>query len=319
MDYNATDQQMAWAAWYVSLGWQVFVLAADSSGGKVPSANCARCNPKSSAYEPHDMATCPCLLCHGFYAATTDLDRIGDMLRTLPTGFLAVRTGRASGVFVLDVESKDRGDLPTGLDIVDDWENLNGWPLPPTLTARSVSGGLHLYFRLPAEVTVCGTVVERNAVEVKGEGGYVGAPCGDDRRAWLDTSVPVAVAPGALIRLVTSPRSSRGGSGPGSAGNAGGEHGPLPPTEEFEARGLGWHTGSRNQDAYRLAWRLWAQDRDDREVELILHTCWEATADHTGSSWTELWRTAASARRSHTEVRAAETTAARAFLARWSA
>lgn len=293
--YNL-DPRRPWAEWYVALGWKVFKLARDDPGGKKPHKNCDRCAPESSSYEPHDMETCPCLLCHGFYAATDDVARVDLMLQVPPMTGLSVRTGRASGVVVLDVEHE-------GLDLLDQWEQFNGWSLPRTLTARSVSGGLHLWFRYPANAAVSSGELEPGLIDVASDGHYVGVPSGDGRREWVDTSVAVATMPDGLIRLLTGPRRARVRSGTGTAGSAAGGGGPLPPTDEFEAHGLGWFTGSRNKDAYRLAFRLWAKGFSERDVAGVLYRCWEATGNKSASSWHEIWRTALSAHRRHGEAR----------------
>jgi hypothetical protein len=316
---------LAWARWYIGLGLKVFALAVDRPGAKKPTGNCPRCKPDDPVYVAHDLETCPCLLCHGFYAATADVDRVALMLEVLPSGFLAIRTGTASGVVVLDFESKDRRVdpdnrsqlLPSGLEILDTWELLNGWELPPTLTATSVSGGRHLFYALPHDVRIGQGTFIRDALDIKGEGGYVGVPSGTNGRTWQDTSVRIATAPAELVTLLSGPRGASGGYGgvPGSAGGGG----ALPPTEEFMARGLGWLTGSRNQDAYRLAFRLWAERRSESEVMTVLQACWDATADRSASSWSEIWTTALSARRRQAAQHDREVIAARDFLARWRA
>lgn len=166
------------------------------------------------------MATCECLLCHGFHAATRDRDHLDLMLAALPTGALAIATGQPSGVIVLDAESHAREGEPTGLDVLDDWE---GWThgdagsLPPTLTARSVSGGTHLYYRVPPGVrVVSGRILP--GVDVKGDGGYVGVVSGSNDRAWVDPATPVADAPTELLGWLTGSRRRGTGTGGGSGG-----------------------------------------------------------------------------------------------------
>jgi hypothetical protein len=45
----------------------------------------------------------------------------------------------------------------------------------------------------------------------------------------------------------------------------------LPPTEEFLVRGLGWFTGSRDADCFRLACRLWSQYGDETTVVAVIY------------------------------------------------
>jgi hypothetical protein len=168
--------------------------------------------------------------------------------------------------------------------VLDHWEEwvVGGWSLPTTLTARSISGGVHLFLRYPDVKVPTGGYVLPN-VEIKSDGGYVAVPCGRNGRV-LTTVVPIAPMPLELVALLTSGRRTGGGGGNGYVGAAGGGD-QLPPTEEFEVRGLGWFTGSRNRDAYRLAFRLWAQGCDEREVELTLRRCWarrETNTAHRG-------------------------------------
>jgi Bifunctional DNA primase/polymerase, N-terminal len=304
------DFRLDWAAWWIALDAKVFVLAVDSSGAKVPTANCDRCRVGD-----HDMESCPCLLCHGFYSATDDLGRLAAMYAQLPMGRLAVRTGRASDLVVLDVEAtnklgeanpRDYGTLSTGVEILNSWEEqVGGWSLPPTLMSRSINGGFHVYLRYPPHVKIrTGGYVLPN-VEVKSDGGYVAVPCGLNGRV-LTNVAPIADMPPQLVGMLSTGRRACGGGGSNGMVGAAGGGDALPPTEEFEVRGLGWFTGSRNRDAYRLAFRLWAQQLDEFEVQTILKTCWDATTNHYDSSWNEIWRTAQSARRRRNESWAEE-------------
>ncbi len=315
---NDSRVWLDWAAWWIALGTKVFVLAVDSSGEKVPTANCDRCRASD-----HDMESCPCLLCHGFYAATTDIARVAAMYQQLPTGRLAVRTGQVSNVVVLDVEAenklgkanpRDYGTLPTGIEVLESWEEwVGGWSLPPTLMSRSVNGGFHVYLRYPSQVKIrTGGYVLPN-VEVKSDGGYVGVPCGLNSRV-LTTVAPIADMPPQLVGMLSTGRRTGGGSN-GMIGAAGGGD-TLPATEEFLAQGLGWFTGSRNRDAYRLAFRLWAQGCDEHEVELTMRECWDATGDQHDSSWGEIWRTTLSAQRRRSAAWMDELTTIEAIMGR---
>lgn len=76
----------------------------------------------------------------------------------------------------------------------------------------------------------------------------------------------------------------------------------LPSTAEFERRGFGFFTGSRNRDCYRLAWRLWQRYGLTSEAVVygILGDVWRKTPQPIGEpfSWHEATVTAVSARRS---------------------
>jgi hypothetical protein len=51
----------------------------------------------------------------------------------------------------------------------------------------------------------------------------------------------------------------------------------LPPTELFIENGLGWFTGSRDSDCFRLARRLWFQYGDEAAVVGRIFKAWEHT------------------------------------------
>lgn len=213
---SAELQQHAHA--YINRGWPVFLLSTDSSGGKVPPANCPECSHTSPLFKRHIASECGHLLCHGFYAATTDHDRFDKALAALPYGQLAIRTGQASRLLVIDAEAHSKHeDEPTGLDVLDNWESWvqGDWSLPETLKSRSVSGGLHIYLEIPNGITIGSGRILPN-VDVKAEYGYVGAPSGQTARKWIDPSIPVAKAPPELLDwLQKSKRLGTGGTGPG--------------------------------------------------------------------------------------------------------
>ncbi|CAM3430918.1 bifunctional DNA primase/polymerase [Stackebrandtia soli] len=187
---------------HAARGWPVFVLG----DGKTPLPNCTRCR---TADGTHDMETCVCLTCHGFYAATTDADRLAAVICAHPTGVLAVRTGAASGTVVVDVDPRSGGAATLA-------ELLAAGLLPPTLTARTGSGGVHLYYAHPGGTIRSGAGALGPGVDVKADKGYVVVPpsrIGERAYVWADggpDSVPVTTMPVALLdRLTTLPPAPR--------------------------------------------------------------------------------------------------------------
>lgn len=170
---------------YMARGWKTFVLGWE----KRPIANCEACRPENAGYG-HDAEACECLTCHGFYAGTLDRERLWAMLHQEPDGMLAVRTGRASGLLVLDAESAEKsGDgQEAGVDVLDNFELWSGGlELPATLRQRTGSGGLHLLYELPDEMAVSSRRILPN-VDLKADGGYIAVPPGGDGRSWLNWS-----------------------------------------------------------------------------------------------------------------------------------
>lgn len=152
---------------YAARGWPVFMLARS----KRPVANCPNCPPDQG--DGHDREACPCLTCHGFYAASTDPQRVAAIVAAVPAGQLALRTGAASGTVVVDVDPAHGGR-----------ETMNtligGGLLPPTAYVVTGSGGLHLYYRHPGQPVPCSQgkpgVGLGPGIDVKADGGYVVLP-----------------------------------------------------------------------------------------------------------------------------------------------
>jgi hypothetical protein len=140
-------------------GYPVFFLGRT----KRPVANCPDC-PKAETDPNHNPEACGCLTCHGFYAATRDPARITAMRATVPGGMLAIRTGQAADLAVVDIDPRNGGTVLPDL-------------MPPTRCVRTGSDGWHLYYRHP------GGILARNldkhghpGIDLKADGGYVVAP-----------------------------------------------------------------------------------------------------------------------------------------------
>ncbi len=138
-------------------GYPVFFLGRS----KRPVANCPAC-PKAEQDPTHDPEACGCLTCHGFYAATTDPDRITAMHQAVRSGLLAIRTGRLCDLAVVDIDPRNGGRVIPEL-------------MPPTRAVRTGSGGWHLYYRHPGG-TLAAKLHGHPGIDIKADGGYVVAP-----------------------------------------------------------------------------------------------------------------------------------------------
>jgi hypothetical protein len=153
---------------YASWGWPVHPIAARAK------------NPASP---------------HGFKDATTDPARIRAWFENSPRLNLGLATGRAAGVWVLDL---DDGGAETLLD----WERDHG-SLPDTPLVRTGSGGRHYFFRNPPDLVIPSKVKFATGTDTRGDGGYVVLPPSvtDKPYTWLTEGEP-ADAPPWLISLV---------------------------------------------------------------------------------------------------------------------
>ena len=128
---------------------------------KRPVANCPACPIDDP---DHDRGGCGHLTCHGFYAATTDPDRIRTMHAAVPGGLLAIRTGAVSDLAVIDIDPRNGGRLLPEL-------------MPPTRCVSTGADGWHLYYRHPGG-PLAKDLKHRGypGIDVKADGGYVVAP-----------------------------------------------------------------------------------------------------------------------------------------------
>lgn len=108
----------------------------------------------------------------GFHDASTDPDRVAWWWRQHPTANLAIPTGAASGIDVVDVD-KHGGDTgfpalrrATAEGLVDGWGHAIATP----------SGGLHLYFPHAPGVEQRSWASPTAHVDFRGDGGYVVVP-----------------------------------------------------------------------------------------------------------------------------------------------
>ncbi|WP_239376049.1 bifunctional DNA primase/polymerase [Frankia sp. Cj5] len=142
----------------IDAGRRVFVLGRT----KRPVANCPDC--QASKDDPaHNRETCPCLTCHGFYAATNQPDRAAAMLAAVPDGLLAIRTGIWSGLVVVDIDPAHGGTLDPAL-------------MTPTAAVATGGGGWHLHYAHPGRTILSRPLPGRAGVDIKADGGYVVAP-----------------------------------------------------------------------------------------------------------------------------------------------
>jgi len=139
----------------------------------------------------------------GFYDATTDAEKIRRWWHESPDANVAIPTGEASGLLVLDVDP-EKG----GREALAALEAAHGQISTMTTTAKTGGGGLHLYLRYPNDTLREGQI--RNSagelgpgLDVRGEGGYIVAPGSATKSPyeWLDRR-PLADAPQWLLEAL---------------------------------------------------------------------------------------------------------------------
>jgi Bifunctional DNA primase/polymerase, N-terminal len=134
----------------------------------------------------------------GFYAATTNPETVKRYWRQSARN-VAIRTGAASGFWVLDVDAGRGGEASLrNLE-------LKYGPLPPTREVITVRGGRHLWFKYVGPIS-CSADKIAPGLDVRGDGGYAMAPPSiwENGRAYtwsVDSIDEIAPAPDWLTQL----------------------------------------------------------------------------------------------------------------------
>lgn len=145
------------AKFYTSQGWPVFPCRAkveetvDQTTGEVITLG---------EKTPYTI--------HGFKNASKFDHIIDRWWKDWPDAAVAIPTGAATGVFVLDIDRKPGG--ANGYLWLDDMEAEHG-QLPKTARVLSPNGGLHIYFKYVVGTRNRGAL--GGGVDVRSEGGYV--------------------------------------------------------------------------------------------------------------------------------------------------
>ena len=154
------DQTMMRAALaYAKMGLAVIPLHTPQGDG---SCSCGKANCSSCGKHPRNRL--------GSREATQDPEQIMAWWRQWPDANIGIATGRATGLVVIDIDTRHQGDeyfpeLPAQFGA-----------LPETWEVQTGGGGRHLYLRSPAGVRIRNRTNWVQGVDVRGEGGYVVAP-----------------------------------------------------------------------------------------------------------------------------------------------
>lgn len=264
----------------MSVSWKYFVLKSD----KTPYRNCDDC---AVAGPEHDREACACLVCHGFYAATDSECLMKAMIQAYPDSRWAVRTGKTSGIIVIDAEGELQPQGVTGVQVLDDFENwTGGLELPPTgLIASTPSGGVHRYYRYVPGIKSRNRILP--GVDIKSDGGYVLVPTeGETDREWyLNEEDGAGDLTEAVVDWLTQRRGTSGGGSGGSG--SGGERGPGYDYERFCRDGA--PGGVRDEFFNELAFRLRKAGVDRVDAVTTIREHWKRAAQPPDATYYMPW------------------------------
>jgi hypothetical protein len=192
---------------YAAHGWWVFPLGPN----KTPLGLCPAC--RDGQCPGRDDCTCGRDTCHGFYAATTDPERIRRWFTQHPEWQLAIRTGAPSGIVAVDIDIYAGGDKSLA-----ELQRRTG-RLPVTVMQSSGSGqSVHLLFAHPGHRVSINAGKLGAGLDVRGDLGYIVAtptlhPKTGKPYTWQGSPFrPLAAWPEALDKLVQpvpAPRQDR--------------------------------------------------------------------------------------------------------------
>jgi len=141
---------------YASIGWQVFPLHFITEGKCSCGKSC-----KSPGKHP--------ILSGGFKGATLRKDMIEKWWTEHPNANIGVRTGKESGIFVLDIDPKNDGEAS-----FDKVEEVYG-KVPDDVFSITGSGGRHYIFKHPGDIGRSTTNLWPG-IDTRGDGGYIVVP-----------------------------------------------------------------------------------------------------------------------------------------------
>lgn len=134
--------------------------------------------------------------------ATTDESVINRWLTQWPEANVGILMGEGSGVFALDIDVRNNGDIT-----LEGLETKFG-KLPNTLTSNTGGGGKHLIFKYPDNATVRSTKIP-TGIDVQSNGKFIVAPASIHESGksyeWVDFNTPIAKAPDWLVELINKP------------------------------------------------------------------------------------------------------------------
>jgi hypothetical protein len=251
---NTNDTASAAAA-YVARGWAVLQLH-DVTGGACSCGSDDEPRHSTSQGGKHPLG-------RGWQnAGITDVAMARDAWARRPGANIGIVTGRASGIWVLDVDPEHGGDEKLAALV-----GAYG-PLPETWTVQTGSGGRHYYWEMPDFDFTTSRGQLPVGLDVRGNSGQVVAPPSYTLKGPYRILVPAPVVqgPGWLLSMIRPSvrelATEIPSYNPGAHADSGADPGDRGPdyaraaVRALLAELAGALPGSRNDTAYRVGRRL---------------------------------------------------------------
>lgn len=248
------------AATLLARGWKLLALHDVTTGrcSCLPRADGSECKPGNQGKHPRMGGAWQT-------QGMSTPEQVNEWLLRAPDMNIGILTGPASGIWALDVDPKNGGDVSLA-----ELERVHG-PLPPTWSQTTGSGGRHYLFRLPDDFTPTGSPGRLPpGLDVRGVNGQIVGPGSRTLLGGykaLDNDAPVLDAPGWLLDLIRPaapdydrmPERAEGWVAPAPAGtpDAARQHAYAVAAVNAELGKLSVATpGSRGYTAYTVACNL---------------------------------------------------------------
>ena len=192
---------------YIAMGWKIlpchWVLPDLTCSCQFGDAEC-----KSKGKHPLTMS--------GFKDSSSEEWQLESWRRAYPSSNWAIQTGHVLNLIVIDLDTKKDENgvvIEDGFRGFSDLEAKHG-SVPRTLRARTGSGGMHVFFKLPEGHTAPTPNSVRklqHGVDVRGDGGYIiVAPSNHTKGIyeWV-VNAPIAEIPAWLLTLVEGSKKAK--------------------------------------------------------------------------------------------------------------
>jgi hypothetical protein len=175
MEINVNEKtNLELALTYARKGWYVFPVYSIKDG----ACSCGNADCKSPGKHPRTQ--------HGVNDATNDEQQVNLWWQENPDANIGVRTGKISGISVLDIDQKSGG-----------FESIKAFDLPSTLVSNTGGNGQHHIYKYDEKIPTL--VGFRPGIDFRSNGGYIVVPLSNHKSGkeyvWVDLTVEPALAP----------------------------------------------------------------------------------------------------------------------------
>lgn len=264
------ESPLEWALSYAARGWRVLPI------WWIKDGRCACGDTNCRAAGKHPIGY---MVPDGVKSATNDPDIITSWAKQAPTMNIAIATGSASNLVVLDLDVRESGD-----DIIDGEYELKQWlasrgiELPQTIVQSTGGGGSHILLDWPTPAGSLRPAIPSRAnwlpgVDIRADGGYiVAAPSqhvSGKMYHWQSWSVLSMISMD-LIGILSNERRQTSSTG----------HKFEPLAQSLDVQQLmkeGFKLGGRDDGFVRLVGVLRARGDSFETAQMVVRTVWERT------------------------------------------